>query len=204
MTGTEMLRAVLRFEPGTLQLSQPGRWPLSIRLASWGVVAVLLVSIVGALWLVDLHQRMWQALQSEPVLQQTLVEQFRQRQHAAEYRQWVEAMDSTPSHFDGFLSEPDAPLLLDHIAHQAGLHDVQLDEARLLPEQAEDIHVRLPIRVHAVGHYAALSHFIAALGAGAFLLSFGDFELTAAPGVVDALQLHMELHAFRLSDEVAP
>jgi len=188
----------------SLDVNEPGRWPLPFRVAAI-VLILILISALG----------IWQF-----VVKSVVPELERAERQELELRQSFEDKQRKAANFDDYLAQLDAierdfgtmlrqlpgktevPNLLEDISQTAlaaGL-DVRLFEPAA--ESRKDFYAELPIRLRYIGDYHALAQFISGVAALSRIVTLHDIKI--APVSADdssELQLDVTAKTYRYLDE---
>jgi type IV pilus assembly protein PilO len=188
----------------SLDINEPGRWPLPFRVAAI-VLILVLISALGV----------WQF-----VIKTVVPELERAERQELELRQSFEDKQRKAANFDDYLAQLDAierdfgtmlrqlpgktevPNLLEDISQTAlaaGL-DVRLFEPAA--ETRKDFYAELPIRLRYIGGYHELAQFISGVAALSRIVTLHDIRITPV-SAQDSSQLQLDVTAktYRYLDE---
>jgi type IV pilus assembly protein PilO len=189
----------------SLDVNEPGRWPLPFRIAA----VVLVLVIVGALGV-------WKF-----VIQTQIPELEKSRQKEQELRASFEQKQSLAANFDAYKNqletiERDFGTMLRKLPGQTEvanlLEDISqtaleagLDEKVFTPqnEVPKDFYAELPISVRYVGSYHEIAEFVSAIAALPRIVTLHDIRITPinVQGDVEQLQLDATAKTYRYLEE---
>lgn len=190
----------------TLDTSDPGRWPLSIRIIA---VAIVLVGVVGG------GVYTFVIKQEKPLLERAEREEtelratFEQKQRkAANFDAYKAQLAEIERSFGAMLRQlpgkTEVPNLLVDIS-QTGLA-AGLEEKLFQPlgEVQREFYAELPIKIRLTGSYHELGSFVSGIAALPRIVTLHDVAMRPSdPEVPDALVLDVTAKTYRYLDEEA-
>jgi type IV pilus assembly protein PilO len=190
----------------TLDTSDPGRWPLPIRVGAVAVVFVAVVALGVYQFTVRAELPELENAQAEEV---TLKGQFEERQRkAANFDAYRAQLDEIERDFGAMLRQlpgkTEVPSLLVDIS-QTGL-GAGLDEQlwQPTPEVQKDFYAELPIKLRYTGSYHEFGNFVSGIAALPRIVTLHDISIRPAGGSVpDELTLDVTAKTYRYLDEEA-
>jgi type IV pilus assembly protein PilO len=191
----------------TLDTSDPGRWPLPIRI---GAVALVFVAVVAA----GIYQFVFRAevpqLESAQAEETNLRGQFEARQRkAANFDAYRAQLAEIERDFGAMLrqlpGETEVPSLLVDISQTglgAGLEEQIWDP---LDEVQKDFYAEYPIKLRYTGSYHELGNFVSGIAALPRIVTLHDISIRreSQDGAPDELTLDATAKTYRYLDEEA-
>jgi type IV pilus assembly protein PilO len=189
----------------SLDLQDPGRWPLPIRIGAVGL-CFLVLSIVLAYVLAWQNQK--PELERRQADERTLRDEFRTKHAKAVnlevYKQQLKDIERS---FGALLRQlpgkTEVPNLLVDIS-QTGLA-AGLEEKLFQPsgEQKKDFYAELPIKIRLSGSYHEFGEFVSGIAALPRIVTLHDIEIKPVDtkGAYDTLMLDLTAKTYRYLDE---
>jgi type IV pilus assembly protein PilO len=190
----------------SLDTSDPGRWPLPIRV---GAVAILFAAAVGiGIWMLVINQEM-PGLRAAERQEIDLRSQFEDRQRkAANFDAYRAQLAEIERDFGAMLRQlpgkTEVPSLLVDIS-QTGL-GAGLEEQTFTPtgEIQKDFYAELPIKLRYTGSYHELGNFVSGIAALPRIVTLHDISIRPVNGNnPDELTLDVTAKTYRYLDEEA-
>ena len=190
----------------SLDTSDPGRWPLPIRV---GAVAILFAAAVGiGIWMLVINQEM-PGLRAAERQEIDLRAQFEDRQRkAANFDAYRAQLAEIERDFGAMLRQlpgkTEVPSLLVDIS-QTGL-GAGLEEQTFTPtgEIQKDFYAELPIKLRYTGSYHELGNFVSGIAALPRIVTLHDISIRPVNGSnPDELTLDVTAKTYRYLDEEA-
>jgi type IV pilus assembly protein PilO len=190
----------------SLDTSDPGRWPLPIRV---GAVAILFAAAVGiGIWMLVINQEM-PGLRAAERQEIELRAQFEDRQRkAANFDAYRAQLAEIERAFGAMLRQlpgkTEVPSLLVDIS-QTGL-GAGLEEQTFTPtgEIQKDFYAELPIKLRYTGSYHELGNFVSGIAALPRIVTLHDISIRPVNGSnPDELTLDVTAKTYRYLDEEA-
>ena len=190
----------------SLDTSDPGRWPLPIRV---GAVAILFAAAVGiGIWMLVINQEM-PGLRAAERQEIDLRAQFEDRQRkAANFDAYRAQLAEIERDFGAMLRQlpgkTEVPSLLVDIS-QTGL-GAGLEEQTFTPtgEIQKDFYAELPIKLRYTGSYHELGNFVSGIAALPRIVTLHDISIKPVNGSnPDELTLDVTAKTYRYLDEEA-
>jgi type IV pilus assembly protein PilO len=189
-----------------LDTSDPGRWPLPIRV---GAVALVFAAVVGAgIWYFVIQEEMPQ-LERAQRDERDLRTQFEDRQRkAANFDAYRAQLAEIERDFGAMLRQlpgkTEVPSLLVDIS-QTGL-GAGLEEQEFTPatEIHKDFYAELPIKLQYTGSYHELGNFVSGIAALPRIVTLHDIKIRRRDdAATDELVLDVTAKTYRYLDEEA-
>ena len=98
-------------------------------------------------------------------------------------------------------SDTEVPGLLEDITNKGLLNGLNIASIDLLPEQAREFYVELPISIVASGSYHDLGAFISGMAALPRIVTLHDFNIAAPGGDANNLQMRIIAKTYRYRDD---
>jgi type IV pilus assembly protein PilO len=190
----------------SLDTSDPGRWPLPIRV---GAVAILFAAAVAiGIWMLVINQEM-PGLRAAERQEVDLRAQFEDRQRkAANFDAYRAQLAEIERDFGAMLRQlpgkTEVPSLLVDIS-QTGL-GAGLEEQTFTPtgEIQKDFYAELPIKLRYTGSYHELGNFVSGIAALPRIVTLHDISIRPVNGSnPDELTLDVTAKTYRYLDEDA-
>ena len=192
----------------SLDMSEPGRWPLPFRIAA--VVLVLIAVSALGIWQLVVRVEIPE-LERAQRDETTLRAQFEEAQQmAANFDDYLEQLATIERDFGTMLRKLPGETEVDNL-----LEDMQqtalgkgLDEKLFDPNQeiSRDFYAELPIRIRYEGSYHEIAEFISDIAALPRIVTLHDIRITpqSIVGNEERLQLNATAKTYRYLDEESP
>jgi type IV pilus assembly protein PilO len=190
----------------SLDTSDPGRWPLPIRVGAIAVVFAAVTAFLIYMWVINQEVPLLERAQQE---ERDLRTQFEDKQRqAANFDAYRTQLAEIERDFGAMLRQlpgkTEVPSLLVDIS-QTGL-GAGLEEVLFTPagEIHKDFYAELPIRLRYTGSYHELGNFVSGIAALPRIVTLHDISIRPAVGSVpDELTLDVTAKTYRYLDEEA-
>jgi type IV pilus assembly protein PilO len=190
----------------SLDTSDPGRWPLPIRVGAVAIVFVAAVALGIYLLVINQEMPLLRAAERQEV---ELRAQFEDRQRkAANFDAYRAQLAEIERDFGAMLRQlpgkTEVPSLLVDIS-QTGL-GAGLEEQTFTPmgEIQKDFYAELPIKLRYTGSYHELGNFVSGIAALPRIVTLHDISIRPAKGdIPDELTLDVTAKTYRYLDEEA-
>jgi len=190
----------------SLDTSDPGRWPLAIRVGS--VAIVFAAAVAMGIWILVINQEM-PILRAAERQEVDLRAQFEDRQRkAANFDAYRAQLAEIERDFGAMLRQlpgkTEVPSLLVDIS-QTGL-GAGLEEQTFTPmgEIQKDFYAELPIKLRYTGSYHELGNFVSGIAALPRIVTLHDISIRPVRGDnPDELTLDVTAKTYRYLDEEA-
>lgn len=188
----------------SLDVNEPGRWPLPFRVAA--IVITFIALSAGGIWMFVIKSDM-PLLERAQADEQTLRATFEQRQRRAAnfdaYRaQLAEMEESFGTMLRQLPGRTEVPSLLVDIS-QTGLA-AGLEENLFQPqgEIRRDFYAELPIRIRLTGSFHEFGNFVSGIAALPRIVTLHDISIRRVdPNVYDRLTLDVTAKTYRYLEE---
>lgn len=191
----------------TLDINEPGRWPLPFRVAGVAIVFVLVVGF-GVWWFVIKAQL--PELREEQRKETELRQSFESKQRmAANFDAFKAQLDEINERFGNMLgqlpSDTEMANLLDLISQAAlaaGLEQVVFEPGS---DVQRDFYVEVPIKLRYTGSYHELANFVSKVAALGRIVTIHDVQITpASTDKFDELTFDATARTYKYVDEDTP
>ncbi len=191
----------------SLDMNEPGRWPLPIRVAAAVITFTAVVAFGVWMFVIKTDMPLLERAQAD---EQTLRATFEQRQRRAAnfdaYREQLAEMEQT---FGTMLRQlpgsTEVPSLLVDIS-QTGLA-AGLEENLFQPqgEVQRDFYAELPIRIRLTGSFHEFGRFVSGIAELGRIVTLHDIQIRRVdPNIYDRLTLDVTAKTYRYLDEDGP
>lgn len=203
MSLSETLEGLRRIDLGELDVNNLGSWPAAVK----GAASVLLLVLVLALGYFFFIQDLEAQLDAARANEITLKEQFTTKAfQAANLQPYTTQMIEMENTFGALLrqlpSDTEVPGLLEDITRTGLGSGLEFEEIKLLPEQAQQFYIELPIQITVVGAYHELASFVSGVASLPRIVTLHDFDIKPLD-VKSPTRLRMSILAktYRYNDE---
>jgi type IV pilus assembly protein PilO len=189
----------------SLDLQDPGRWPLAIRMGAVGLCFIIL-SILLSYFVAWQNQK--PELERRQADERTLRDEFRNKHAKAVNLEVYKAqLKDIERSFGALLRQlpgkTEVPNLLVDISQTglaAGLEEKLFQPA---PEQKRDFYAELPIKIRLSGSYHEFGEFVSGIAALPRIVTLHDIEIKPVDtkGSYDTLMLDLTAKTYRYLDE---
>lgn len=187
----------------SLDINEPGRWPLAFRVAAVALVFIG-VAVFGSY--------MFVIKQDTPVLQQARSEEtnlratFEQKQRkAANFAAYKAQLAEIQQNFGTMLRQlpgkTEVPSLLVDISQTAIAAGLQEELFQPTGEVQKEFYAELPIKIRYVGSYHELGNFVSGIAALPRIVTLHDIQIKPLKGSTDELELDCTAKTYRYLDE---
>jgi type IV pilus assembly protein PilO len=168
----------LNFNINDLDLNDMGQWPW---VAKGTLIALLVIAIMFLGYWLDTKKQL-QTLNNAEAEEIVLSQTFEQKQHqSANLGRYKQQMLTMKASFGTLLRQlpekTEVPGLLEDISHQGLATGLEFRTIRLLPEQAIDFYVELPIEISVIGRYHQFADFVSNVAALPRIVTLHDFVI---------------------------
>ena len=187
----------------SLDINEPGRWPLAFRVAAVALVFIG-VAVFGSY--------MFVIKQDTPVLQRARSEEtnlratFEQKQRkAANFAAYKAQLAEIQQNFGTMLRQlpgkTEVPSLLVDISQTAIAAGLQEELFQPTGEVQKEFYAELPIKIRYVGSYHELGNFVSGIAALPRIVTLHDIQIKPLKGATDELELDCTAKTYRYLDE---
>jgi len=196
------MRSLREFDVNDLDFDTVGSWPLPIKMFIW-VVVLGGVLVFGYYYHIeDLQIQLEGERKKEVQLKKDFEKKAFQAANLEAYRQQMREMEESFGALVSQLpSDTEVPGLLEDITNKGLLNGLNIASIDLLPEQAREFYVELPISIVASGSYHDLGAFISGMAALPRIVTLHDFNISAPGGNANQLQMRIIAKTYRYRDD---
>jgi type IV pilus assembly protein PilO len=203
MNVSEWLEGLRKIDLNELDVNNVGSWPAAVKVLS-GILLMVLVFALGYFFFVqDLEAQLDTARANEAMFKEQFSSKAFQAANLEPYKKQMQEMEDT---FGALLrqlpSDTEVPGLLEDITRTGLGSGLEFEEIKLLPEEAQQFYIELPIQITVVGGYHDLATFVSGVASLPRIVTLHDFEIKPvdekAPG---KLRMSILAKTYRYNDE---
>ena len=196
------MRSLREFDVNDLDFDTVGSWPLPIKMFIWVVVLGGVLAFGYYYHIEDLQIQLEGERKKEVQLKKEFEKKAFQAANLEAYRQQMREMEESFGALVSQLpSDTEVPGLLEDITNKGLLNGLNIASIDLLPEQAREFYVELPISIVASGSYHDLGAFISGMAALPRIVTLHDFNIAAPGGDANNLQMRIIAKTYRYRDD---
>jgi type IV pilus assembly protein PilO len=202
MAFEDTMRSLREFDVNDLDFDSVGTWPFPIKLFIWAVILVGALVLGYYYHIEDLQVTLEGERKKEEQLKKEFEDKAFQAANLDAYRQQMRDMEESFGALVSQLpSDTEVPGLLEDITNKGLLNGLNIGTIDLLPEQAKEFYVELPIAIVASGSYHDLGAFISGMAALPRIVTLHDFTISAPGGDANRLQMSITAKTYRYRDD---
>ena len=202
MAFEDTMRSLREFDVNDLDFDTVGSWPLPIKMFIWVVVLGGVLAFGYYYHIEDLQIQLEGERKKEVQLKKDFEKKAFQAANLEAYRQQMREMEESFGALVSQLpSDTEVPGLLEDITNKGLLNGLNIASIDLLPEQAREFYVELPISIVASGSYHDLGAFISGMAALPRIVTLHDFNIAAPGGDANNLQMRIIAKTYRYRDD---
>lgn len=202
MAFEDTMRSLREFDVNDLDFDTVGSWPLPIKMFIWIVVLGGVLAFGYYYHIEDLQIQLEGERKKEEQLKKEFEKKAFQAANLDAYRQQMKEMEESFGALVSQLpSDTEVPGLLEDITNKGLLNGLNIASIDLLPEQAREFYVELPISIVASGSYHDLGAFISGMAALPRIVTLHDFNISAPGGDANNLQMRIIAKTYRYRDD---
>lgn len=196
------MRSLREFDVNDLDFDTVGSWPLPIKMFIWVLVLAGVLAFGYYYHIEDLQFQLEGERKEEVQLKKEFEKKAFQAANLEAYRQQMKEMEESFGALVSQLpSDTEVPGLLEDITNKGLLNGLNIASIDLLPEQAREFYVELPISIVASGSYHDLGAFISGMAALPRIVTLHDFNIAAPGGDANNLQMRIIAKTYRYRDD---
>ena len=196
------MRSLREFDVNDLDFDTVGSWPLPIKMFIWVLVLGGVLAFGYYYHIEDLQIQLEGERKKEVQLKKDFEKKAFQAANLEAYRQQMREMEESFGALVSQLpSDTEVPGLLEDITNKGLLNGLNIASIDLLPEQAREFYVELPISIVASGSYHDLGAFISGMAALPRIVTLHDFNISAPGGNANQLQMRIIAKTYRYRDD---
>ena len=203
MNLTDWLEGLRKVDLNELDVNNVGSWPAAVKVIS-GVLVMVLVFALGYFFFIqDMEAQLDGARANEVTLKEQFSSKAFQAANLEAYKKQMQEMEDT---FGALLrqlpSDTEVPGLLEDITRTGLGSGLEFEEIKLLPEEAQQFYIELPIQITVVGGYHDLATFASGVASLPRIVTLHDFEIKPVdPKVPNKLRMSILAKTYRYNDE---
>lgn len=203
MNLTEWLEGLRKVDLNELDVNNVGSWPAAVKVIT-GVLVMVLVFALGYFFFIqDLETQLDTARANEVTLKEQFSSKAFQAANLEAYKKQMQEMEDT---FGALLrqlpSDTEVPGLLEDITRTGLGSGLEFEEIKLLPEEAQQFYIELPIQITVVGGYHDLATFASGVASLPRIVTLHDFEMKPIdPKAPARLRMSILAKTYRYNDE---
>ena len=202
MAFEDTMRSLRVFDVNDLDFDTVGSWPLPIKMFIWVLVLGGVLAFGYYYHIEDLQIQLEGERKKEVQLKKDFEKKAFQAANLEAYRQQMREMEESFGALVSQLpSDTEVPGLLEDITNKGLLNGLNIASIDLLPEQAREFYVELPISIVASGSYHDLGAFISGMAALPRIVTLHDFNISAPGGNANQLQMRIIAKTYRYRDD---
>ena len=202
MAFEDTMRSLREFDVNDLDFDTVGSWPLPIKMFIWVLVLAGVLAFGYYYHIEDLQIQLEGERKEEVQLKKEFEKKAFQAANLEAYRQQMKEMEESFGALVSQLpSDTEVPGLLEDITNKGLLNGLNIASIDLLPEQAREFYVELPISIVASGSYHDLGAFISGMAALPRIVTLHDFNIAAPGGDANNLQMRIIAKTYRYRDD---
>jgi type IV pilus assembly protein PilO len=202
MAFEDTMRSLRDFDVNDLDFDTVGSWPLPIKMFIWVLVLGGVLAFGYYYHIEDLQIQLEGERKKEVQLKKDFEKKAFQAANLEAYRQQMREMEESFGALVSQLpSDTEVPGLLEDITNKGLLNGLNIASIDLLPEQAREFYVELPISIVASGSYHDLGAFISGMAALPRIVTLHDFNISAPGGNANQLQMRIIAKTYRYRDD---
>ena len=202
MAFEDTMRSLREFDVNDLDFDSVGSWPLPIKMFIWVVVLGGVLAFGYYYHIEDLQIQLEGERKKEEQLKKEFEKKAFQAANLEAYRQQMREMEESFGALVSQLpSDTEVPGLLEDITNKGLLNGLNIASIDLLPEQAREFYIELPISIVASGSYHDLGAFISGMAALPRIVTLHDFNISAPGGDANNLQMRIIAKTYRYRDD---
>lgn len=203
MTLSEWFQGLRKIDLNDLDMSNMGAWPAAVKAMTGALLMVLVLGLGYNGFLKDLQDRLDQQRTDEVDLKQN----FANKAHlAANLERYSEQMKDMENSFGVLLrqlpGDTEVPGLLEDITRTGLGSGLEFEEIKLLPEEAQQFYIELPIQITVTGAYHDLATFVSGVAGLPRIVTLHDFEIKpVTPDIGSKLRMSILAKTYRYNDK---
>ncbi|VVN96830.1 type 4a pilus biogenesis protein PilO [Pseudomonas fluorescens] len=203
MNLSEWFQGLRKIDLNDLDMSNMGAWPAAVKAMVGALLMVLVLALGYKVFLEDLQGRLDQQRADEVDLKLN----FANKAHlAANLERYAEQMKDMENSFGVLLrqlpGDTEVPGLLEDITRTGLGSGLEFEEIKLLPEEAQQFYIELPIQITVTGAYHDLATFVSGVAGLPRIVTLHDFEIKpVTPDIGSKLRMSIQAKTYRYNDK---
>ncbi|HEX8544984.1 MAG TPA: type 4a pilus biogenesis protein PilO [Pseudomonas sp.] len=203
MNLSESLEGLRRIDISDLTLENLGSWPAAVKAISGMLLLVLVLALGYFFFIQDLETQLDSARAQEITLKEQFTTKAFQAANLGPYKTQMTEMENT---FGALLrqlpSDTEVPGLLEDITRTGLGSGLEFEEIKLLPEEAQQFYIELPIQITVVGAYHDLATFVSGVASLPRIVTLHDFDIKPMdPKSPTMLRMSILAKTYRYNDQ---
>ncbi|WP_285350217.1 type 4a pilus biogenesis protein PilO [Pseudomonas sp. ME-P-057] len=178
MNMSEWLDSLRKIDINDLDVNNLGSWPAAVKTIAGALLLALVLAGGYFFYIQDMQAQLDQARSEEVALKEQFATKAYQAANLAAYKSQMVEMENT---FGALLrqlpSDTEVPGLLEDITRTGLGSGLEFEEIKLLPEEAQQFYIELPIQITVTGSYHDLATFASGVASLPRIVTLHDFEI---------------------------
>ena len=178
MSMSDWLDSLRKIDLNDLDLNNVGSWPAALKTIAGALLLALILAGGYFFYIQDMQAQLDQARGEETTLKEQFATKAYQAANLAAYKSQMVEMENT---FGALLrqlpSDTEVPGLLEDITRTGLGSGLEFEEIKLLPEEAQQFYIELPIQITVTGSYHDLATFASGVASLPRIVTLHDFEI---------------------------
>ena len=203
MNMKEWLDSLRKIDLNDLDLNNIGSWPAAVKTIAGALLLVLVLAGGYFFYIQDVQTQLDQARHDETALKEQFSSKAFQAANLTAYKTQMVEMENT---FGALLrqlpSDTEVPGLLEDITRTGLGSGLEFEEIKLLPEEAQQFYIELPIQITVTGSYHDLATFASGVASLPRIVTLHDFEIKPVDAKSPAkLRMSILAKTYRYNDK---
>lgn len=203
MNMKEWLDSLRKIDLNDLDLNNIGSWPAAVKTIAGALLLVLVLAGGYFFYIQDMQTQLDQARHDETALKEQFSSKAFQAANLTAYKNQMVEMENT---FGALLrqlpSDTEVPGLLEDITRTGLGSGLEFEEIKLLPEEAQQFYIELPIQITVTGSYHDLATFASGVASLPRIVTLHDFEIKPVDAKSPAkLRMSILAKTYRYNDK---
>ncbi|WP_285422690.1 MULTISPECIES: type 4a pilus biogenesis protein PilO [unclassified Pseudomonas] len=203
MNMKEWLDSLRKIDLNDLDLNNIGSWPAAVKTIAGALLLVLVLAGGYFFYIQDMQTQLDQARHDETALKEQFSSKAFQAANLTAYKTQMVEMENT---FGALLrqlpSDTEVPGLLEDITRTGLGSGLEFEEIKLLPEEAQQFYIELPIQITVTGSYHDLATFASGVASLPRIVTLHDFEIKPVDAKSPAkLRMSILAKTYRYNDK---
>ncbi|SEJ57268.1 type 4a pilus biogenesis protein PilO [Pseudomonas sp. NFR16] len=203
MNMKEWLDSLRKIDLNDLALNNIGSWPAAVKTIAGALLLVLVLAGGYFFYIQDMQTQLDQARHDETALKEQFSSKAFQAANLTAYKNQMVEMENT---FGALLrqlpSDTEVPGLLEDITRTGLGSGLEFEEIKLLPEEAQQFYIELPIQITVTGSYHDLATFASGVASLPRIVTLHDFEIKPVDAKSPAkLRMSILAKTYRYNDK---
>jgi type IV pilus assembly protein PilO len=178
MNMNDWLDSLKKIDINDLDVNNLGSWPAAVKTIAGALLLALVLAGGYFFYIQDMQTQLDQARGEETALKEQFATKAYQAANLAAYKSQMVEMENT---FGALLrqlpSDTEVPGLLEDITRTGLGSGLEFEEIKLLPEEAQQFYIELPIQITVTGSYHDLATFASGVASLPRIVTLHDFEI---------------------------